>query len=166
VQTESAVAASAGLLAFRKSVDTSSLGAAAPADAQVLIARAEEHRHKRGFAAACSAYEKVVASGAMTADAWADYADALGSRDGTLAPAAKAIDQSLKLDPRHPKALWLKASLEHEQNNYAASLETWKQLLAVLPPDSSDSRVVKANVAETMQLIETNGRRVAKGQGG
>jgi hypothetical protein len=36
--------------------------------------------------------------------------------------------------PKHTKALWLKASLEHEQGHYADALETWKRCFALLPP--------------------------------
>ena len=53
----------------------------------------------------------------MNADSWADYADVLATLSGgSLAgEPARAIDHALELDAQHPKALWLKASLAHEQ---------------------------------------------------
>jgi cytochrome c-type biogenesis protein CcmH len=89
----------------------------------------------------------------MTADSWADYADAQASLAGRLdGEPEKAITRALQLDPQHPKALWLKASLAHEQHRYKEALATWRQLLAVVPPGSSDARIVSANIAEATRL--------------
>jgi cytochrome c-type biogenesis protein CcmH len=89
----------------------------------------------------------------MTADNWADYADALASMAGHLAGEPEnALAHALALDPRHTKALWLKASLAHEQHRYDDALATWRQLLALVPPDSSDARIVEANIAEATRL--------------
>lgn len=121
-----------------------------------MIARAEDHRRKRQFDRACEIYATVARRGAMTADAWADYADAQASATGKLAGApARSIDAALAMDPRHAKALWLKASLEHEERRYADALATWRRLRAVVPPDSSDARIVEANIAEAQRLAAT-----------
>lgn len=118
-----------------------------------MLARAEDHRRKRQFERACEIYATVARRGAMTADAWADYADAQASMAGKLAGApARSIEAALALDPRHAKALWLKASLEHEEHRYADALETWRRLRAVVPEDSSDARIVEANIAEAQRL--------------
>lgn len=117
------------------------------------LARAEEHRRKREFRQACELYAAVAKQGAMTADAWADYADAQASLAGHIAgEPAKAIAAALALEPRHPKALWLEASLAHEEGRYTDALATWKQLQAVVPADSSDARIVEANIAEATRL--------------
>ena len=121
--------------------------------AATLIASAEQHRRKREFKEACADYAGVLKLGAMTADTWADYADAQASLAGQLAgDPAKAIDRALALDPRHTKALWLKASLAHEQHRYKEALTTWQQLLTLVPPGSSDARIVEANMAEASRL--------------
>lgn len=149
-----AVAASAWLLPTARGAKGSMTTArTAPSDAGGLLASAEQHRRKREFKQACDAYAAAVARGEMTADAWADYADAQASLAGRLAGAPeKAIDRALALDPRHPKALWLKASLAHEQHQYAEALATWRRLLALVPPGSSDARIVEANIAEAARL--------------
>jgi cytochrome c-type biogenesis protein CcmH len=94
-------------------------------------------------------------SGETTRDAqgWANYADTLGTRSGSLAgePAA-AIDKALALDPINSKALWLKASLAHEQHRYSDALGLWRKLRSVLPADSSDIALVDANIAEAARL--------------
>jgi len=41
------------------------------------------------------------------------------------------------------QALWLQASLAHEERRYADALATWQRLLAVVPPGSSDARIVE-----------------------
>jgi predicted Zn-dependent protease len=118
-----------------------------------LLASAENHRRKREFEAACAAYAELAKSGAMDADAWADYADASAAQSGSLAGEPdRFLDQALQLDPNHTKALWLKASLLHEQHRYGAAVKTWKRLLALVPPDSSDARIVQANIAEAARL--------------
>jgi len=149
-----AVAASVALLPARRSATM-----AAPTsriesgESATLLARAEQHRRQREFKEACAAYAAVARLGAMTADTWADYADAQASLVGGLAGTPeKAIDSALALDPRHPKALWLKASLAHEQHQYQEALATWRRLLVVVPPGSSDARIVEANIAEATRL--------------
>jgi len=125
-----------------------------------LLARAEDHRRKREFRQACDVYRQIVAAGGMTADSWADYADALASASpgGSLAgEPAKALEQALKLDPKQTKALWLKASLAHEQHRYEEALTTWRALLALMPPGSSDARIIEVNIAEAQRLAGKKG---------
>lgn len=118
-----------------------------------LLARAEEHRRKREFQQACALYAAVAAQGGMTADTWADYADAQASASGRLTGApARAIEAALSLEPGHAKALWLKASLAHEERRYADALTTWRQLQALVPPGSSDAKIIQANIAEASRL--------------
>jgi cytochrome c-type biogenesis protein CcmH len=121
--------------------------------ADALVAQAESLRRQRKFTAAAEAYQKLIARNAMTADTWADYADALASASSSLRgqPAA-ALDRALALDARHPKALWLKASLEHEEQHYADAVKTWQALLAVVPADSSDAKIIRANIDEAGRL--------------
>lgn len=118
-----------------------------------MLAQAEQHRRQREFSRACALYAAVAAQGGMTADSWADYADAQASLAGRLAGAPEqAIDAALAIEPTHAKALWLKASLAHEQQRYADALVTWRRLLAVVPPGSSDARIIEANIAEATRL--------------
>jgi cytochrome c-type biogenesis protein CcmH/NrfG len=149
-----AVAASAMLLSgSHRSPSANQAPQGAPSRAEELIASAEKHRRDRRFKDACAAYAEAAELGAMTADNWADYADAQASMAGHLAgEPEKALTQALALDPRHTKALWLKASLAYEQHRYEDALVTWRQLLALVPPGSSDARIVEANIAEAARL--------------
>ena len=125
-----------------------------PRDADTWRALAETYRRERAYARAHEAFTKLQQLGAMTADTWADDADVLASVGGgsLRGDAARAIDRALALDPRHAKALWLKASLAHEERRFNDALIVWKKLRSVLPPDSSDVQIVDANIAEAAQL--------------
>ena len=123
-------------------------------DADAWLGLANLKRQQRDYRGARDAYVRLIALKAMTADTWADYADVLGSlAKGSLAgPPARAIDNALALDPRHPKALWLKASLATEEHRYAAALGLWQQLRATMPADSPDIRIIDSNIAEAASL--------------
>jgi cytochrome c-type biogenesis protein CcmH len=128
-----------------------------PGNAGEWLAQAAVRRRARDYAGARDAYLHVIELNAMTADSWADYADALASLPGgSLAGEAEiAIQHALRLDPNHPKALWLEASHAYEEHRYADALELWKRLRAVLREDSPDAGIVDANIAESAQLAGT-----------
>jgi cytochrome c-type biogenesis protein CcmH len=124
------------------------------AEGAKLKATADDARRKRDFASARVAYLKLVGRKEMNADTWADYADVLGSQAGNkLAGEPEAlIRNALALDPDHPKALWLEASVEHETGRYAAAVGSWQHLAAVLGPQSGDAQLIAANIAEDQRL--------------
>lgn len=130
-----------------------------PANVQAWLALANAQRKERDFSAAVSAYDRALKLDARNVDAWADYADALASAgDRRLAGApAEAIARALKLDGKHPKALWLQASLDLEQKRYGDALKRWQSLRAALPEGSPDISIVEANIAEARQLAAQNG---------
>ncbi len=133
-------------------------GAASRAGSPDLIVQADDLRRQRKFKEAAGAYSRAAAAGRMNADSWADYADALASAGSSLKGApAEALAKALALDPQHPKALWLKASLEHEEHRYRDAVGTWRNLLVVVPANSSDARIIEANIAEATRLAASQG---------
>jgi cytochrome c-type biogenesis protein CcmH/NrfG len=136
--------------------------AAAPitlsAAAQQLVAEAEQARRKRDFRAATAVFARLAQMRQMSADTWADYADAQASLDGKLSTPQTAgyIDKALELAPLHTKALWLKASLEEETSQFAAAAQTFQKLVAQLPADSGDARLIRAKIAEDQKLAPGN----------
>jgi cytochrome c-type biogenesis protein CcmH len=119
---------------------------------------AEELRGARRFAAARDVYAKIVKATPDDADAWADLADSSAAAvGGDLNAGADAINHALLVDPKHPKALWLKASLEMQEQRYPNAIELWQRLLASLPSDSNDARIVRANLDETRTLAARQG---------
>ena len=131
----------------------------APRDASAWLELATIYRHQRKFEQSRAAFDRLIALRAMNADAWADYADVLATLSGgSLAgEPARAIDRALALDAQHPKALWLKASLAHEQGRYRDSLVVWKKLRATLPATSPDAAIIDANIAEAAALAKQPG---------
>jgi tetratricopeptide (TPR) repeat protein len=128
-------------------------GATSRAGSTDLIAQADDLRRQRKFKEAAEVYRGAAAAGRMNADSWADYADALASAGSSLKGApADALAKALALEPQHPKALWLKASLEHEEHRYREAVSTWRNLLAVVPANSSDARIIEANITEATRL--------------
>jgi cytochrome c-type biogenesis protein CcmH len=141
-----------------------------PRDAQSWYALARRYRQQRDYAHAAEAYERLIQLNAMDAQAWADYADVLGTQNGgsLRGPAQEALEHALALDPRNVQALWLEATLAHEEKRYTDALAVWRQLRAILPPGSSDVSLVDANIAEASQLSQSGAQAVpaAGTQGG
>ena len=126
-----------------------------PTTANDWWARGIEQRRKRDFKGAAESFRRATVAAPTSADAWADYADALAAtNNGDLVKGSAALDKALKLDPRHIKALWLRASLQLQQRNYAAAAKTWQTVLALVPPKSSDARIIRANLEEAKALAE------------
>lgn len=123
------------------------------------LEHAEKLRRARDFSGARTVYAQLESQGAMTADAWANYADVLASlQSGRLAgEPARCLEEALRLAPQHAKALWLAGSLAHEEHRYADALSLWRQLRAVLPTDSPDQRIIAANEMEAERLAAREG---------
>jgi cytochrome c-type biogenesis protein CcmH len=156
-QGRTAEAAAASKQAMATGGGTSSLPAMAAAldsDAARLAQTAQDHRRRREFPQAVIAFAQLAKRGAMNADLWADYADALGGARGALDDdAVECIDAALRLDPDHPKALWLRASWQTQRRDFAAALATWQRLARILPADSPDGRIIAANLEEARSKL-------------
>ena len=114
---------------------------------------AEQLRVAGKYAEARDAFRRLAQRRPQDADAWADAADcAAAAAAGDLDAGAADLERALAAQPRHPKALWLKASLELQHHRYSSAATLWEQLLAALPPESEDRRVVQANLQEARTL--------------
>ncbi|MCS7101846.1 MAG: c-type cytochrome biogenesis protein CcmI, partial [Burkholderiaceae bacterium] len=80
----------------------------------------------------------------------ADYADALAMRAGRRLSGRplELVRQALAIDPNHPKALAMAGSEAFDRKDYAAAVQYWERLRAVLPADSEFARTVEASIAE------------------
>ena len=135
--------------------------AAAPgltSDSLKLLVQASAASRNKKLAAAASIYAGLAASGQMSADSWADYADTAASLQGNrLAGDPETyIARALALDPQHPKALWLKASADEEAGRFNDAIGVWRQLIAVLEPNSADARIVSANLQQDLKLASAS----------
>ena len=129
------------------------------ADSQKLLAAANKARQSQGTKEAASIYAQLAARGQMTADAWADYADTAATlQHSKLAGDPETyVDKALALNPRHPKALWLKASADEEAGRFAEAALVWQQLQTVLAANSADAKIVAANLQQDMKLAGAAG---------
>ena len=79
-----------------------------------------------------------------------------------LARGRAAIQRALAIDPQHRKALWLRASLELQEQHFATAAATWRELAALVPAGSTDARVIAANIVEADMLarntLASNGK--------
>ncbi len=148
----------AALVAYQQMV------ASKPNDAGSWLAIAQIQRTARNFAESSTAFQKVIELKAMTADAWSDYADVSATVAKTLKNNATraALDAALKLDAKHSKALWLKASLAHEEKHYMEALKLWQQLRAVIPDNSPDVAIIDANIKEAQSLAANGDENTVK----
>jgi cytochrome c-type biogenesis protein CcmH len=119
-----------------------------------LLDEADAARRRHDFAAAREVYAKLVARQEMTAGAWADYADVVGTLNGNSlgGEPERYVQNALRIDPQNAKALWLLASLQHARKQYTAAVATWGKLGAVLAPNSDDANLVAANLAQDQAL--------------
>jgi cytochrome c-type biogenesis protein CcmH/NrfG len=129
------------------------------ADSLRLLDKASAARKNKRATEAASIYAQLAARGQMNSDSWADYADTAATlQNGKLVGQPESfIAKSLALDPQHPKALWLEASADEEAGRLDAAAGVWRRLLAILPPDSADAKIVAANLQRAAQAVASAG---------
>ncbi len=136
-----------------------------PAATSQLVLKGQQLRVQRRFAEAEAVYREIVSTDPMDADAWADLADSAAAAAGNdLTKGREAIMHAIAIDPRHHKALWLRASLELQEQHYTAAAATWRELESLVPTESADARVIAANIAEADALAQ--GTATSSGGGG
>jgi cytochrome c-type biogenesis protein CcmH len=75
----------------------------------------------------------------------------------------KLIEDVLKIDPDHQRALWLFGISDYQAGNYDGAITSWNRLLPNLPADSDIAMSVRAQIAEaqklggTLPMVETTG---------
>jgi cytochrome c-type biogenesis protein CcmH len=129
-------------------------------DALAPLREAQRMRAQRKFAEAAVAYREAIRANPVDANTWADLADALAAAAGNdLTAGRDAIMHALEIDPKHRKALWLRASLEHQEGRFAAAAATWRELQPLVAAGTTDARVIGANIAEADALAAAHRAR-------
>jgi len=103
---------------------------------------------------ALKAYEKAVSLRREDATLLADYADSLAVASGNSleGPPMKLVEQSLKLDPKNLKALYLQGTAAFNKKDYATAVKVWEKLIAVGPAGNVFVREVEPAIAEARNL--------------
>lgn len=104
---------------------------------------------------ALPAFEKASALQPKDPQLLADYADALATSNGGQfdKKSEDLVDQALALDPAHPKALMLKATIAFNAKNYQAAIDSWEKLLKVPELDSETTKEASGSIKEARHLM-------------
>ena len=151
---DAAVAFNRGPITGGRNAAVSGVTTGAPG-AQHAVTEGRRLRVQRRFAEAAASFQRAVEADPMDADAWADLADSAAAAAGKdLSVGREAILRALAIDPRHRKALWLRASLELQEGRYDDAAATWRELQPLVAAGSGDERVIAANIVEADALAQ------------
>lgn len=105
------------------------------------------------FNEAMPAFQRVIALRPKDAQAYADYADAMGSaKGGNLdGEPAQMIAKALELDPSNLKALALAGSIAFNRNDPAGAVKLWEQALRLSEPGGEMARQLQGVIDEARQ---------------
>lgn len=99
---------------------------------------------------AVAAYEKSIQFVGEDATLLTDYADAIAMASGESLEGKpmELLQKALNIDPQNQKALWLLGTAYFERGDFTSSINLWKRLQQLIPPDSEDAQAMAANLAE------------------
>jgi cytochrome c-type biogenesis protein CcmH len=108
----------------------------------------------RRFPEAAAAYEKLNALVPNEPDLLADQADALAMSQGRNLSGRpmELVQQALKVDPNHWKALAMAGTDAFERKDFKAAVVYWERLRDTQPPDSPVAKSIANSIAEARQL--------------
>ena len=145
----------------------------APEDADGWALLGRSYMTMQRYDQAAKAYERATSLIKNNADLYADYADALAMAQGRRIDGKplKLVEEALRVDPNHWKALAIAGSAAFERKDYKAAIGYWEKLLARVGPETEFGRSVASNLDEARQLagiaapVAKNGAPVATGNG-
>ncbi len=99
------------------------------------------------------AYQRVIQLLPKDAQALADYADALGVKNGNKLDGEpeKLINQALALDPDNPKALFLAGTVALERGDAAGAVRHWERAMPKIEAGSNMARQLQGALDEARQ---------------
>jgi cytochrome c-type biogenesis protein CcmH len=106
------------------------------------------------FSDAAAAYEQLTKLEAKNADAWADYAEALGMANNRslVGKPLEAINRALQIDPKHQRALDLAGTAAYQAGDYKKAISYWEKLLKLLPAGSEDLKAITNQITKAKEL--------------
>lgn len=85
------------------------------------------------------------------------YAQALArgrNQESFVGRPAELLEQALQAAPQHPQALWFAGVAAAQQSDFTDAARHWRTLLAQVPPESEDARVIRRNLREVEQRTQ------------
>ncbi len=114
------------------------------------VVLAKTYYTMRKFPEAAAAYEKLTQLVPNEPSLLADYADALAmsrGRDLSGKP-LELVEQALKVDPTHWKALAMAGTAAFDRKDYKGAVDYWERLRDSQPPDSPIVKSISASIDE------------------
>uniref|UniRef100_Q479I0 TPR repeat n=1 Tax=Dechloromonas aromatica (strain RCB) TaxID=159087 RepID=Q479I0_DECAR len=126
-----------------------------PKNGEGWLLLAKTYGELRRFAEADAAYEKAAALLPADATMLADWADThVMAKDRKWDAAGRDIvKRALAVDPKHVKSLALAGSEAFDRADYKGAIAIWKRMKAAAQPDSMDSKLADANIAEAESML-------------
>ncbi len=142
-------------------------------DGWVLLGRSMVmlKRYQEAAAAYGKAYELV----GDVPEIMAQYAETLALTQGGRFQGRplELLERAKKVDPKAPRVLWLLGVVAAQQGDSEKAVGIWNQLLAILPPESEATQMVKASIEQLggpSAAVDTasveEGQRGSAGAGG
>lgn len=79
----------------------------------------------------------------------ADFADLLAFQNQSAKGEPMImIEEALKIDPNHLKALFLGGTAYFEQADYTTAVKHWSKALSLVPPESQEAQGLRGNISE------------------
>ena len=120
-------------------------------DGWVMLARTYQALDRNEESA--RAFDRAAALLPDNADLLADYADLLATIDGGFRDKSiQLIEQALKADPKHWKALALAGTAAFNRKDYKTAVAYWERMKATVPPTSPLAGSIDASIAEAREL--------------
>jgi len=92
-------------------------------------------------------------------DILTQYADTLAMRANNLqGKPSELVNKALAIDPKHPMALMMAGQAAFQSRDYAKAIGHWQTALAVLPVNSADIALIKAEIADAQLKMGTTGK--------
>lgn len=141
---------------------------ASPDDVEGWMLLGRSYKAMERFADARDALKNAYDRAPDNADVQVDYAEALalaGENRRIQGQARELLERALKNTPDHQRALWLLGIAEYQQQNYAAAVDFWERLRALLPPQAEARASLENQIADARQRggLATGGGTPATG---
>jgi cytochrome c-type biogenesis protein CcmH len=127
-----------------------------PNDAQGWYTLGRSYQLLRQLPLAAEAYSRAAALMPDDPNVLADYADTLSAVNGRnlSGKPTELIQQALRLDPNHQKALAVAGTAAFNSGDYPVAIDYFQRLLKTFPPDSDNARSVAASIAKARAAID------------
>ncbi len=115
---------------------------------------------------AISAYATAASLLPHDAQLLADYAYALAATQGKSlrGEPEKIIGRALEADPKNVKALALSGGAAFEKEEFEIAVAQWRQLLALIPPESDMARRAGGSIKQAQDLAAASGKAPKAGK--